>query len=46
MAYAKDIKMAEITARGPGAKVTDTDIDDVIRWGGKIAIGITENMDF
>ena len=46
MAYAKDIKAAQIATRGASAEVTDADIEDVIRWSGKIAIGITENMDF
>jgi len=46
MAYAKDIKMAEIAARGWNVPVTDKDIDDIVRWSGKLAIGITDNMDF
>lgn len=46
MAYAKDIKMAEISKRKVGSKVTDEDIEDVIRWGGKISMALTEQLDF
>lgn len=45
-AYAKDLKVAEITARGWNAKVTPEDIEDIISWGGKIAIGLTNQLDF
>lgn len=42
MAYAKDLKVAEVARQKMGYKVTDKDIEDVIAWGKQITMGILD----
>lgn len=39
MSYAKDLKVVEMQIRTIGSKVTDADIEDVVRWGKMIHAG-------
>lgn len=42
MAYAKDLKVAEIAKRKAGAKVTDDDISEMISWAKQLRMGLLD----
>lgn len=42
MAYAKDLKAAEIANRKAGSKVTTEDIEEMIAWGKQIRMGMLD----
>lgn len=44
MGFAKDLKVAEISKRPEGYKVSDEDIDEVIQWASLIAGGIVDRL--
>lgn len=46
MGFAKDLKVAEIERQDFGYKVTDQDLDDVVKWAERINLALTERITF